>query len=96
MKTLKLSSLVVAVSLIVSCGLDGRRGEQEAAEFGKRMGMDVKAVNCTNEDSDGDGYVSCTLSVSNPDKTVTLVPLECAAAFSVNKGCRLPKLSKRW
>jgi hypothetical protein len=48
-------------------------------------------VECVDRDSNGDGYVSCT--VFRPGKPP--IGIECASGFSINNGCRMPKLSSR-
>ena len=50
---------------------------------GKWKGM------CTEADTDGDGYVSCSIVVAG---NVTPVPVECAGKLTLQKGCRTPKV----
>ena len=59
----------------------------EAREYAAQLGMNVKGVSCAKLDTDGDGYVSCSINTGTG-----LVPVECAAAFTINDGCRVPKL----
>lgn len=51
-------------------------------------------VLCVKRDSDGDGYVSCTVSVaSESGATPQMVAIECAAGMTMNEGCRVPKMN---
>jgi prepilin-type N-terminal cleavage/methylation domain-containing protein len=62
--------------------------ESEAAKWAKKMNYDVQGVDCVDLDSDGDGYVSCTIALKgNPNP----VAIECARSMSLNNGCRLQK-----
>lgn len=66
--------------------------EREAAAFASKLGFDTQGVSCANSDSDGDGYVSCTVSVRNESKLETLA-VECASQWRpFMTGCRLQKL----
>jgi Tfp pilus assembly protein PilE len=50
-------------------------------------------VQCVRLDSDGDGYVSCTIAHKEGD-TIKVEAVECAAGIiSINEGCRIPKLN---
>lgn len=54
---------------------------------------DVTVI-CVDQDTDGDGYVSCTVSERRAVGDVKLHPIECAAVrqgCNANSGCRLPK-----
>lgn len=63
-----------------------------ARAWAKEMGLDVGGVSCANSDTDGDGYVSCTVSAKKPDGSVQIVPVECAAAYTFNTGCRAARI----
>lgn len=79
---------VVAVSANVLSFLDGGdKARSEAASWTKEMGIKDATVSCVNLDSDGDGYVSCTVNNNGQ-----LIPLECARAYSFQSGCRVQKL----
>lgn len=60
----------------------------------KEQGLNARA-DCTRIDSDGDGYLSCTLVVTDPDGRKHIEPLECAGRYTLNTGCRYPKMSIR-
>lgn len=67
--------------------------EDEAREWAAEVNLDVDAVSCREKDTDGDGYVSCTIKT----KDGQLLERECAGARSAgnvirNSGCRDPKL----
>ncbi len=53
-------------------------------------------VQCVRLDSDHDGYVSCTIAYDAENAITGLtftdtVAVECAAGFTFNEGCRIPK-----
>ena len=68
---------------------------QQAHEYATGLGLDVKGTQCAKWDSDGDGYVSCTLALVEPDGAIQPMAIECAAGFNttgwMNDGCRVPK-----
>lgn len=67
--------------------------EAEARTWAKQMfGNDTVNISCASRDTDNDGYVSCTVSTRNTKGDVTLHPIECAAMFTWNDGCRAPKM----
>ncbi len=61
--------------------------EKQARRWAKDMGISVKKISCNGSDSDGDGYVSCSF---NADGKITTY--ECAGAYNLNQGCRVPKV----
>jgi len=64
--------------------------ENEAAVFANKLGFSVEGVSCMNQDTDGDGYVSCTVRVSSKDTpgAQTLI-LGCASTRSwFLSGCK--------
>lgn len=63
--------------------------EPEARAWAQQMGLQVVGAACSDVDSDGDGYVSCTLTVRDGAST-KLVPVECGSSWGNNKGCRIP------
>jgi len=68
-------------------------GDDTATELlvhARSIGMTVHSAECMDTDSDGDGYVSCTVGSERPDgKGIEPIAFECAAKYSLNKGCRL-------
>ncbi len=75
------------VFAVVSRKDDGSAA-QNAALFAADMGIKEPRINCVGWDSDGDGYVSCTLSSGD-----RIIALDCARSYSLNSGCRLQKLN---
>lgn len=75
---------------ISGCGLTGahkEEAEKQATAWAKQMGLQDAKVSCVSNDTDGDGYVSCT--VASADK---IHSIECTGAMTINEGCRVPKL----
>lgn len=62
--------------------------QAQAQVYAKEMGYDVTNTSCVRQDTDNDGYVSCTLKLSSGD----VLNVECAGAWNLNSGCREPKL----
>lgn len=100
--------IVVAILLIllaiVGGGVGGRvfnrkaEAESQAREWAAFMYPSQDAsprVLCVERDTDGDGYISCTVSHTEKGASIN-VPIECAASIlSWNSGCRTPKLGLR-
>lgn len=60
--------------------------EQTAKSYLNEMQVEYGHVSCVRNDTDGDGYISCTYKDKKRDK---IISIECA--YLVNEGCRLPK-----
>ncbi len=72
------------------CSGGGDKARDSAYDFAKQMGVPFTGVTCVDMDSDGDGYVSCTVFRTGQDP----YPIECAREWSRNKGCKtaMPKV----
>jgi prepilin-type N-terminal cleavage/methylation domain-containing protein len=91
--------IVVAVIGVVCFGFLGMCTVQSASSraedaksFATGLGYDIRGASCMNRDSDGDGYVSCTVSVADKNGNLSMVPVECASSFSCSSGCRMQKM----
>lgn len=82
----------VAVGGCVGCGGDKAKATDSAKAWAEAMGITPKGVSCVDHDTDGDGYVSCTVSEASKDGGTKMHSLECAHSWSWNSGCRKPKL----
>lgn len=95
MKNIKLSLLVASICLAACFSLEKGYAEEQGRAYAKELGMENSKVNCVNSDTDGDGYVSCTVATPGRDGgKPDLQPIECAAykdGCSRNSGCRVPK-----
>jgi flagellar basal body-associated protein FliL len=91
-------SLIVGVVLVAQCtanvsGANYEAADQEAHKFAKTIyGEKLRTVTCARADSDGDGYVSCTLSYEE-NKETKVQAIECAVAITTNEGCRIQRAS---
>lgn len=90
--------IIVCGTLFSACGgVTGVNTEavHQANEYASGLGLNIKGVQCANWDSDGDGYVSCTLAFADSDGSIHPMAIECAAGFNMtgwmNDGCRMPK-----
>lgn len=89
-------TLLLFGSMLFNCsGQNGAVAEEEAIRWAAQMGIKPQGVQCARTDTDGDGYVSCSASEKRPDGTTQIHAIECASSFSLNSGCRVPKLGIR-
>lgn len=66
-----------------------QHAEEEASEYATKGLLIAKAgVACVSQDSNGDGYVSCTVLDTAKG---TAYPVECAGLFTFNSGCKLAR-----
>lgn len=74
----------------ISRGCTSQRGtaEPEARKWAQDLGLNPTGVSCANLDTDGDGYVSCTVATKDEKGNVTVYPVECAQKWSLNSGCK--------
>lgn len=75
-------------------GIDHDAAEGQARQHAKALGLDVQGVTCARTDSDGDGYVSCSIAHRDAGN-VQVLPVECAVAVTFNSGCRSQKPATR-
>lgn len=96
---MKLLSCVMLVGLLAITACDTTPGnqvppEQAAEKFTLDLGLKMQGKpNCTQTDSDNDGYVSCTVAiVDRPEGPVRLVSLQCAViqatTWRPTSGCK--------
>lgn len=82
----------VAATGCSSCVDQRATAEPQARAWATGLGLTVANVSCTDRDTDGDGYVSCTVATKNDKGDVQLHAVECAGRLTWNDGCRVPKL----
>lgn len=85
-------TMIVLVLALVGCGSKAE-AERGARKWATSMGFQVQNVSCVDIDTDHDGYVSCSVSVKRQDGSLDLMAIECAANFTMNEGCRAPKIN---
>jgi hypothetical protein len=70
-------------------GANVRSAESELKAWAGKLDIKIDGshISCNSDDSDNDGYVSC----SYKDKAGEIHQVECAAAFNLQHGCRVPK-----
>ncbi len=94
------SVLMVFVGFGSTCVANGsgwhkERAERNAQQFLDELHLEHTGVSCVRNDTDGDGYVSCTVALSSHET----LALECAGfnLFSIfqNEGCREQKIMNR-
>ena len=69
-------------------GLDQGAAQDNALQWAKTMGIENARATCVKMDSDGDGYISCTVMVNDQP-----VAIECTGWLNINNGCRKPKFN---
>jgi len=85
-----LAFVAIAVSAFGgACGLNKKYADRNAERFIIQLGLDVKGVQCNGNDTDNDGYVSCTFAMADG----SIKQFECAGWSYINEGCREPKLN---
>ena len=62
--------------------------KSEARKYARDLGVRYSGISCADYDSDGDGYISCTIKPETGD----LMYIECRGAYSIGHGCRSPKM----
>ena len=92
-------AIVAIVIALVFGAVRGCAGRGAAAEDSMREyvgklypGREIIGVACTNVDSDGDGYISCTATIdtdNGPNVVERQINAQCATGFlSFNSGCK--------
>lgn len=90
---MKLTRIVLFTAImLVGCVPQRDNAEAEARAYASNMNMKLHGVSCVDYDTDGDGYVSCTLNVDEGNGQSRTEAIECATMFSWNSGCRAVKL----
>jgi prepilin-type N-terminal cleavage/methylation domain-containing protein len=75
---------------------DPEKTKAQARQFANDLGYNVVGVTCLTHDSDGDGYVSCTIRYregAEADAPTQTLAIECAGGVGgwYKEGCRQPK-----
>lgn len=78
--------LIIGFLVIAGTGADKRAAEKSAQVWASEIGIELKGVSCVKVDSDGDGYVSCSVRDAS-----RVYQIECAGLMTINSGCRQPK-----
>lgn len=73
---------LILVLGLVGCTVAPVDAKPEARRWAAEMGYTVKGVSCAGRDSDGDGYVSCSINTETEALAV-----ECNYLFG--DGCKL-------
>jgi len=92
MKYAVLLAVLVCFSLaFAGCRDHKAQAEKQAHTFAQQLGLEVERIVCVNQDSDRDGYVSCTFKLKDGETTA----FECVGDvwMSSKEGCREPKAS---
>ena len=89
---LAIASLLTLTACPNMTGAHKGVAEDEARTWAAELKLKVEAVTCREKDTDGDGYVSCSIKTTDGK----LLEKECAGARSTdnmirNSGCRDPK-----
>ncbi len=81
--------LLFVIALVACSSRELATGE--AKQYAADMGYEVLGISCTDIDSDGDGYVTCSVRVKGDTQPLDL---QCAAKATLNTGCKptQPKL----
>jgi prepilin-type N-terminal cleavage/methylation domain-containing protein len=86
--------ITVILAGIRGCTTQGVAAEDSMREYVSRLypGREVIGVACTNMDTDGDGYISCTATIdidNGPNVVERQINAQCATGLlSFNSGCK--------
>lgn len=81
--------LLSAVLLLAQACSHKSAAEEEAAKWADTLYPGKPHTQmCVAKDTDGDGYVSCTVVIDGGAP----IARECAGRWTTNEGCREPKL----
>lgn len=73
---------------------DSEKVKTQAYTFVSELGYsEILGVSCSTHDSDGDGYISCSVRVKDGDM-IEMIAIECAGGLAgyFKSGCRQPKI----
>lgn len=90
-----IGAFIVVIGLasgLATRGANHNSAVEYAKQWAKDMSISPSGIDCTGVDSDGDGYVSCSVAEKHSDGTTEIHPIECAKWLTINSGCRTPKL----
>ncbi len=76
----------------IGCQQDVANMKRQANSFVIGLGYELKENSepqCQDYDSDGDGYVSCTVAVKGGNP----MAIECKSDYALGSGCRMQRLS---
>lgn len=85
----------LAVVALLACEKpSGAYAKDQAQEWAKSMGFEVKGLTCMEYDNDRNGYVTCTIQVKGDEAKPYTIECAIVAGDSCtrqDRGCRLPK-----
>ena len=84
----KILTLLLCLPFAACHNADSSKATAEANEFIKHI-ADATGVSCNDSDSDGDGYVSCTVFRGSKDPLAISCGAENYCAFNCATGCKL-------
>jgi hypothetical protein len=64
--------LAVLAVLASSCDEPANKAEAEARKYAEKHNWEVKTLSCTNQDSDDDGYATCSIKYRDLDEQADL------------------------
>ncbi|HEY8097320.1 MAG TPA: prepilin-type N-terminal cleavage/methylation domain-containing protein [Methylobacter sp.] len=84
---ISISAIFIVILAHIGFGLtaSGDEAAAEAKQFANQLHIDNTGISCADRDTDGDGYVSCTIAA----KDGRLIPILCAINISMNSGCKM-------
>lgn len=93
MIVIAIMGVFLAIAVTACIGATSGKETKEAAtkdakNFVEELGWKASGISCSDVDSDRDGYVSCTIALTNGTNEF----VECRGAYSFGHGCRIPKL----
>jgi hypothetical protein len=83
-----MKKILLLMLVVGSCNADVDKARKEAREFIKHI-PGATDVTCNPSDSDGDGYVSCTVFRGDKDPLAISCGAENFCACNCARGCKL-------
>lgn len=86
--------LILGTVVFRGCSNRGPAAEESMREYIGKLypGREIIGIACTNVDTDGDGYISCTATIdtdNGPNVVERQINAQCATGIlSVNSGCK--------
>lgn len=88
MKRTIMSVSALLLLALVCCNKNTVSPQEAAKQFVEDAKIDIRGKpNCTGVDTDGDGYVTCTVWFANPKDGKDSMSIQCADITSNSGGC---------
>lgn len=77
------------ILLLAACSSDWQKAERSAKEFAEKLAAATGKVSCTHQDTDDDGYCSCTVFMQDGSTMAIDCGCERLCLFRCAEGCKV-------